>query len=51
MSYVNFVINSDFKWALFGIALLWAFSLVLFWIENRADTDRALLTNHRKKNA
>ena len=36
MAYVNFVINSDFKWALLGMALLWTSSLVLFWIENRA---------------
>ena len=33
MAYVNFAINSDFKWVLFGIALLWARSLILFWIE------------------
>ena len=37
MSYVNFVINSDFKWALFGVALLWASSLVLFWFESRIE--------------
>ena len=33
MAYVNFVINSDFKWVLLGMALLWMCSLVLFWIE------------------
>ena len=33
MAVVNFVINSDFKWALLGMALLWACSLVLFWLE------------------
>jgi hypothetical protein len=37
MAYVNFVINSDFKWVLFGIALLWACSLILFRIEKRAE--------------
>ena len=29
MSAVNFVIDSDFKWPLFGVALLWASSLLL----------------------
>ena len=33
MAYVNFVINSDFKWVLLGMALLWGSSLVLFVIE------------------
>lgn len=33
MAVVNFVINSDFKWALLGMALLWACSLALFWRE------------------
>jgi len=33
MSVVNFVISSDFKWVLFGMAMLWAGSLVLFCIE------------------
>ena len=37
MAYVNFVINSDFKWVLLGMALLWAWSLVLFWFERRAE--------------
>ena len=37
MAYVNFVINSDFKWVLLGMALLWACSLILFWIETRAN--------------
>ena len=37
MAYVNFVINSDFKWALLGMALLWACSLILFRIEKRAE--------------
>jgi hypothetical protein len=32
MAVVNFVINSDFKWILLGMALLWACSLVLFWL-------------------
>ena len=38
MAYVNFVINSDFKWVLLCMALLWAFSLVIFWFERRAQS-------------
>jgi hypothetical protein len=37
MAIVNFEINSDFKWELFCIALLWAFSLALFWLEKAAE--------------
>jgi hypothetical protein len=33
MAGVNFMINSDFKWLLLSLALLWAFSLVFFWFE------------------
>lgn len=33
MAVVNFMIDSDFKWLLLGMALLWAASLVLFWLE------------------
>ena len=33
MTAVNFVIDSNFKWALLGIALLWASSLALFNFE------------------
>jgi hypothetical protein len=36
MAVVNFAIDSDFKWVLLGIALLWAISLVLFWFEKRS---------------
>lgn len=35
MAYVNFVINSDFKWVLLGMALLWACSLFVFLFEKR----------------
>ena len=38
MAVVNFMIGSDFKWVLLGMALLWACSLVLFWFERRAPT-------------
>jgi hypothetical protein len=33
MAAVNFMINSDFKWVLLGMALLWACSLLLFFWE------------------
>ena len=33
MAVVNFMINSDFKWALLAMALLWAASLAVFWFE------------------
>jgi hypothetical protein len=35
MAAVNFMIDSDFRWVLLGMALLWACSLVLFWSETR----------------
>ncbi len=35
MAVVNFAIESDFKWLLFGMALVWASSLVIFWVEER----------------
>ena len=40
MAAVNFMIDSDFKWVLLGVALLWACSLVLFWFERKAPTHR-----------
>jgi hypothetical protein len=36
MTFVNFQINSDFKWVLLCMALIWAASLILFVIEGRA---------------
>ena len=33
MAVVNFAINSDFKWVLLGMALIWALSLAVFWLE------------------
>jgi hypothetical protein len=33
MTALNFLIDSDFKWVLLAMALLWAVSLVLFWVE------------------
>ena len=33
MAVVNFAINSEFKWVLLTIALLWAFSLMAYWRE------------------
>ena len=40
MAVVNFMIDSDFKWVLLGMALLWACSLVLFWFERKAQMPR-----------
>jgi hypothetical protein len=34
MAAINFLINSDFKWVLLGIALVWASSLLMFVLEN-----------------
>jgi hypothetical protein len=33
MAVVNFMIDSDFKWSLLGMTLVWAASLVFFWFE------------------
>jgi len=35
MAVVNFIIGSDFKWLLFGFALLWGIALLFFVIERR----------------
>lgn len=40
MAAVNFIIDSDFKWVLLGMALLWACSLVLFWFERQYPAHR-----------
>ena len=43
MAVVNFAIQSDFKWVLLGMALVWALSLALFWSEHasrRGDYQR-----------
>ena len=40
MAVVNFMIGSDFKWVLLGMALLWVCSLVLFWFERKTPTHR-----------
>ena len=37
MAAVNFMIDSDFKWVLFSMALVWALSLGLFWFEKRVS--------------
>ena len=36
MAAIDFIIDSDFKWALLGMALIWACSLVLFWLETHS---------------
>jgi hypothetical protein len=35
MVVINFAIDSDFKWVLLAIALLWISSIGLFWFEQR----------------
>lgn len=35
MVIANFLINSDFKWLLFGFAVLWSIALLLYHFENR----------------
>ena len=35
------MIDSDFKWVLLAMALLWATSLALFWSEKRAERVRS----------
>lgn len=35
MTIVNFIIESDFKWLLLGLAVLWGVSITLFWIEGK----------------
>jgi hypothetical protein len=35
MVIVNFVIDSDFKWLLLAIGLIWVFCLAAFWTERR----------------
>jgi len=41
MAVVNFMIDSDFKWVLLAMALLWAASLALFWSEKPTERVRA----------
>lgn len=38
MAVINFIIDSDFKWSLLVMALLWAASLAVFWFENRRQS-------------
>ena len=38
MAVVNFAISSDFKCVLLGMAMLWAASLVCFWVEKQGRT-------------
>lgn len=33
MAVVNFLIDSDFKWLLLALAVLWGCALVLFWLD------------------
>jgi hypothetical protein len=38
MAVVNFMIDSDFKWTLLAMALLWAASLGAFWFETSRES-------------
>ena len=38
MAAVNFMINSDFKWVLLGMALVWAASIAAFALETLRST-------------
>jgi hypothetical protein len=53
MSAVNFMIGSDFKWALLAGMLVWALSLVVFWFENYrsrgASPEHHSLSSHQWK--
>jgi hypothetical protein len=40
MTFINFVIDSDFKWVLLSIAFVWMCSLILFWFEDRSAMNR-----------
>ena len=40
MAIVNFEINSDYKWVLLGMALVWACGLALFWFERAPGKGR-----------
>lgn len=40
MSVVNFTIGSDFRWALFACALVWAVSLIAYGLESSINDNR-----------
>jgi hypothetical protein len=40
MAIVNFEIDSDYKWVLLGMALVWACGLALFWFERAPGKGR-----------
>ena len=43
MAYINFAIDYDFKWALLGMTLVWACSLICLGLRKRAElNDRKL---------
>jgi hypothetical protein len=42
MVFTNFAINSDFRWVLLALALLWLSSLVSFAVEGRLQTPKRL---------
>ncbi len=40
MAVVNFILDSDFKWVLLSLALLWPIALVLVFVEKRSPLER-----------
>lgn len=48
---VNFALDSDFKWLLAAIAVLWALSLIVFWAEARTAKGLPSPTTSHKGNA
>ena len=43
---VNFLLDSDFKWPLAGIATLWAVAITLYWSEGRQRRDVQPSSSH-----
>jgi hypothetical protein len=48
MAIVNFIIDSDFKWSLLVMALLWAASLGAFWFEKSRQSHSPSIANAHK---
>jgi len=41
---INFIIDSDFKWVLLGMALIWACSLVCFGLRSIQDANDRIIS-------
>ena len=44
MAAINFIIDSDFKWVLLGMALIWACSLVCFGLRSIQDANDRIIS-------